>query len=69
MKNGWTPERRARQAELIRLWKPWECSTGPISAAGKAVAAGNARKGGLRAMLAELRKLLKEQAKDLEKYR
>ena len=36
MANGWTPERRARQAELIRQWRPWEKSTGPKTEAGKA---------------------------------
>lgn len=29
-------ERKARQAELIRKWKPWEQSTGPKSVEGKA---------------------------------
>ena len=29
MGNGWTPERQARQAVLIRTWRPWEQSTGP----------------------------------------
>ena len=29
MVNGWTLERRKRQAELIRQWKPWAKSTGP----------------------------------------
>ena len=33
MAKGWTPERRARQAELIRSWRPWEQSTGPRCAA------------------------------------
>ena len=32
---GWTPERRARQAELIRQTKPWEKSTGPKTQTGK----------------------------------
>ena len=32
----WTKERRERQAELIRTWKPWTRSTGPRTAAGKA---------------------------------
>lgn len=41
MANGWTPERRARQAELIRSWKPWEKSTGPKTPDGKAKAARN----------------------------
>ena len=39
---GWTPERRARHAEKIRAWKPWEKSTGPRTAAGKAVSSRNA---------------------------
>jgi len=39
---AWTSERRARQAEVIRRTKPWRCSTGPRSAAGKAVSATNA---------------------------
>jgi hypothetical protein len=40
--NGWTPERRARQAELIRNWKPWEKSTGAKTEQGKAVSKMNA---------------------------
>ena len=43
---GWTPERRQRQSEAIRLWKPWKQSTGPKSAEGKAVVARNADTGG-----------------------
>ena len=45
----WTPERRARQAELIRATRPWEHATGPTSDAGKATSARNAYKGGRRA--------------------
>lgn len=41
MSNGWTPERRARQAALIRASKPWEKSTGPKTEAGKAIVARN----------------------------
>ncbi len=41
MANGWTPERRARQAEAIRRWKPWEKSTGPKTDEGKAASASN----------------------------
>ena len=44
--NGWTPERRARQAELISNWKPWERSTGPKTPEGKAKSSQNAYKGG-----------------------
>ena len=43
---GWTPERRARQAALIRLWQPEQHATGPRSEAGKARSAMNALKHG-----------------------
>ncbi len=46
MANGWTPERRARQAELIRTWKPWEKSSGPKTVDGKAVVSRNYLKSG-----------------------
>ncbi len=46
--NGWTPERRARQAEMIRQWQPWEKSTGAKTAEGKARSRRNAWKHGLR---------------------
>jgi hypothetical protein len=49
---GWTPERRARHAEKIRQWKPWERSTGPRTAAGKAVSSRNAVMSENRAKLA-----------------
>ena len=53
----WTPEQKQQQAKLIQRWSPWLQSTGPLSAAGKRAASGNAYKGGLRS---ELRKLEKE---------
>lgn len=37
----WTLEQRARQAELIRNWKPWQHSTGARTPAGKAVSSRN----------------------------
>ena len=62
---GWTPERRARQAQLIRQWQPWRQSTGPRTVAGKQRASRNACKGGMyaaiRAELRQLRVLLREQ--------
>ncbi len=64
--NGWTPERRARQAALIRTWKPWEQSTGPRSAEGKATASRNAWRGGLRALLRELSRGLAAHRKRLK---
>ena len=58
--NGWTPERRARQAELIRTWKPWLKSTGPVTAKGKRRAAKNAAKSWCR-QFAALTRALREQ--------
>jgi hypothetical protein len=54
MATGWTLERRQRQAEAIQTWRPWERSTGPTSAAGKAKVARNAFKGGLRQQMRAL---------------
>ena len=61
MANGWTPERRARQAKLIRQWKPWENSTGPKTVEGKAIVAQNAYKGGTWLLLRELARVLGDQ--------
>lgn len=52
--NGWTPERRAKQAEQIRTWQPWAKSTGPKTAEGKARVARNGWRGGHREKLREL---------------
>ena len=65
MANGWTPERRERQAKLIQQWRPWEKSTGPKTKAGKAVASQNAFKGGTWKLLRELAAALREQDKQL----
>lgn len=42
MANGWSVERRARQAMLIRTWTPWKSSTGPQTRDGKARSSQNA---------------------------
>ena len=60
MANGWTPERRARQAVLIRNWRPWELSTGPRTPEGKARVSRNADKGDTRGMLRKLSRALRE---------
>lgn len=42
--NGWTPERKKRQAELIHNWQPWKHSTGATTPDGKQRAKMNARR-------------------------
>lgn len=44
-KSAWTPDRRARQAEIIRETKPWKNSTGPKTPEGKARSSRNAYAG------------------------
>lgn len=63
MVNGWTLERRRRQAELIKRWKPWEQSTGPHTSDGKATVSRNAYKGGHRLRLRELSQLVNAEVK------
>ena len=59
MSNGWTLERRERQAQAIRTWKPWTQATGPQSDEGKMCVAQNAFKGGKRQRLREELRSLK----------
>lgn len=61
----WTPERRARQAERIRLWKPWERSTGPRTPEGKAKATRNAWKGGLWRELRALKRSVNAELREI----
>ena len=63
MGNGWTPERRAKQAELIKQWMPWKQSTGPKSIEGEARVAANAWTGGQRAQLRALTKMVNDELK------
>jgi len=57
--NGWTPERRRKQSQAIKKWKPWEQSTGPRTEAGKRAIRLNAIKHGrYRAMLKHCAKIL-----------
>ena len=59
--NGWTPERRARQAELIRTWKPWEKSTGARTEAGKAKVSQNGWKGNQRQKMRDLTRIVNQE--------
>jgi len=61
--SSWTPERRRRQAELIRTWKPWKQATGPSTPDGKAKASRNAWTGGHWLMLRELSRLVNAEVK------
>lgn len=64
----WTPERRARQAALIRTWKPWAQAIGPRTPEGKAKASRNAWSGGHWLKMRELTKMVNSeirQARDL----
>jgi hypothetical protein len=65
MASGWTPERRTRQAELIRRWRPWVKSTGPKTEADKTAVSRNADKGGTWRLLRELSRALQEQSRRL----
>lgn len=60
MNNGWTDERRQRQAALIRRWQPWQRSTGPRTADGKARASRNAFKNSPREKLREIARFVAE---------
>lgn len=67
----WSPEQRAKQAELIKQWKPWHNSTGPRTERGKQSSCQNARKYpvGLSRLFTLSRKRQKYQEKRLEKIR
>jgi len=58
-RKGWSEERRARQAVLIRRWAPWRRSVGPKTEAGKARCSMDALKHGVfsQARLREYRRV------------
>ena len=66
---GWTPERRKRQSEAIRRWKPWQQSTGPKSAQGNTAVSNNAWAGGhwlmLRKAVREMNQVMGQQRKGI----
>jgi hypothetical protein len=59
----WTAEQRAKQAALIRTWKPWAHSTGPKSTEGKKISSLNACTWTFREILREIRKYNREIAR------
>ena len=67
MSNGWTPERRLRQSQLIQSWKPWK-SAGVKTAEGKAISCMNSYKHGARsAKVRDMERQLTEWRKELNK--
>jgi hypothetical protein len=69
MANGWTPERRAAQSTEIKNWRPWEHSSGPRTADGKARSSRNAWRGGHRRQVRELMKRLGRALRQQEQVR
>jgi len=63
---NWTTEQRQRQGASIHAWGPWNHSTGPRTAEGKAIASRNGWKGGTREMLRELSRALAAQREVLD---
>ena len=70
LNNGWTSERRKKQSESIRNWRPWDFSTGAKTEEGKRRCARNAYKGGLwlvdRNMQKQINVVLRAQRESLE---
>ena len=71
---GWTRERRARQAALIRRWQPWRYSTGPRTELGKARCAMNGTSHGVLSdahmlKVRRARQVLRLAARNLALYR
>ena len=67
MANGWTLERRQKQAALIRNWRPWDRSTGPRTDDGKTKVSQNAYKGAIRPELREIARLLRAHSQVLDR--
>ena len=67
MATSWTPELRARQAALIRTWRPWQKATGPRTPDGKATTSRNAYKGGHWLMLRELSRMVNAEIPEARK--
>ena len=60
MPREWTTEQRQQQAKAIRNRKPWEQSTGPLTAEGKIKVSKNAYRGGTRAQMAKINRILNQ---------
>ena len=58
MPREWTVDQRQQQSEAIQSRKPWEQSTGPRTTEGKVKVSQNAYRGGTRAQLAKMNRVL-----------
>jgi hypothetical protein len=67
MANGWTSERKAKQAALIRQWRSWQQATGPKTPKGKFKASHNAYKGVTWWLLRALSQAMREPQKALKR--
>ena len=73
MNHGWTLERKKKQAEAIKRWKPWIQSTGPKTEEGKKASSMNALKHGMRSagnreverLIAQLGRLEREMREEI----
>ena len=65
---AWSPERRKKQSQAIRQWKPWNQSTGAKSLEGKAVVSRNAWKGGHGTIIRRITKQLNEAMRAQSKF-
>lgn len=66
-KGAWTPERRAKQAGIIALTRPWEKSTGPRTERGKAISSRNACTGAAEAVTFYLTIQMEARARALQR--
>ncbi|QZA80689.1 hypothetical protein [Deefgea piscis] len=73
MARVWTDEQRQRQRELIQRTQPWRKSTGPVTAAGKAVSSQNATVHGfcsnrVRVRLRDTMRVMKQVKREIKLY-
>lgn len=72
MSNGWTIERRLKQAKLIQRWKPWEDATGPRTMGGKNRSSKNAYKTtsvrNINKAIRELKQALRKQKESMNDF-
>lgn len=66
MPREWTVDQRQQQSEAIQSRKPWEQSTGPRTTEGKVKVSQNAYRGGTRAQIARMNRVLNQYGHSLD---